>query len=59
MAGAFFNQMAKGRATAASAGTRPAAHKDEGVVEAMDEVGIDIRHQKPKMLTLEMLESAD
>lgn len=59
VAEAFFNQMAKGKATAISAGTRPAAHKDKGVVEAMHEVGIDIREQKPKALTLEMMESAD
>jgi arsenate reductase len=59
MAEAFFNHMAGDKATAISAGTRPAAHKDKGVVEAMLEVGIDIRHQKPKALTLEMMESAD
>lgn len=59
MAEAFFNHMAMGRVTAISAGTRPAAHKDKGVVEAMREVGIDIRHQKPKALTLDMMESAD
>ena len=59
MAEAFFNHMARGKATAISAGTKPAAHKDKGVVEAMREVGIDIRHQKPKLLTLEMVERAD
>ena len=59
MAKAFFNQMAKGRAIASSAGTRPAAHTDSNVVKAMREVGIEIGNQKPKPLTLEMLESAD
>lgn len=59
MAEAFFNKMARGKATATSAGTRPAAHKDKGVVEAMREIGIDIRQQKPKALTLEMMENAD
>ena len=59
MAEAFFNQMAKGKAKATSAGTKPDAHIDKGVVTAMQEVGIDIRNQKPKALTLEMMESAD
>ena len=59
MAEAFFNHMAQGKATATSAGTKPAVHKDKVVVEAMREVGIDIRYQKPKALTLEMIESAN
>lgn len=59
MAEAFFNQLAKGRAIAKSAGTKPAAHTDHTVVEAMLEAGIDIRNQRPKPLTMEMLENAD
>lgn len=59
MAEAFFNYMAKGRVSAASAGTRPAAHVDRTVAEAMLEVGLDIRQQRPKPLTLEMIEGAD
>lgn len=59
MAEAFFNQLAKGEAVATSAGTRPAAHVDRNVADAMCEVGIDIRQQRPKPLTFEMLESAD
>jgi len=59
MAEAFFNRMAKGKATAISAGTRPAIHMDKGVVEAMRELGIDISQQRPKALTLEMVEQAD
>lgn len=59
MAEAFFNQLAKGEAVATSAGTRPAAHVDRNVADAMCEVGIDIRQQRPKPLTLEMVESAD
>jgi len=59
MAEAFFNQMAKGKAAAISAGTRPAVHMDKGVVEAMHEIGIDIRNQRPKLLTFTMLENAD
>ena len=59
MAEAFFNHMAQGKATATSSGTKPAAHKDKAVVEAMREVGIDIQHQKTKALTLRMIEGAD
>jgi len=59
MAEAFFNQMAAGKAVATSAGTRPAAQVNPTVIAAMREVGIDISRQRPKALTLEMLESAD
>ena len=59
MAEAFFNRLANGKAQASSAGTKPAESIDPVVVEAMREIGIDISHQKPKALTLEMLEQAD
>ena len=59
MAEAFFNQMAKGKVQAYSAGTQPAEKVNPVVVEAMKEVGIDISGNKPKMLTLEMVEKAD
>ncbi|HJX13336.1 MAG TPA: arsenate reductase ArsC [Dehalococcoidales bacterium] len=59
MAEAFFNKLARGRARAISAGTRPAVHTDRNVVQAMREIGIDIRRQRPKVLTLEMMEKAD
>ena len=59
MAQAFFNQMAKGKAKSFSAGTQPADKVNPVVVEAMREVGIDISRQKPKLLTLEMVEGAD
>ena len=59
MAEASFNHLAKGKAVAISAGTKPAAHMDANVVEAMHEAGIDISSQRPKPLTLDILESAD
>ena len=59
MAKAFFNQLAKGKAVAISAGTKPAVHMDRGVIKAMREFGVDIRNQQPKLLTSEMLEKAD
>jgi arsenate reductase len=59
MAEALFNHIAGRKACAFSAGTRPASHTDRRVVEAMKELGIDISHQRPKLLTFEMLENAD
>jgi arsenate reductase len=56
MAEAFFNQLAKGKAKAISAGSQPADQVNPTVMQAMREVGIDISHNKPKLLTLEMLE---
>ena len=53
MAEAFFSNMVKGRAKAISAGTQPSDKV------AMREVGIDISRKKPKMLTLEMIDSVD
>jgi arsenate reductase len=59
MAEAFFNKMAKGKAKGFSAGTQPADKVNPVVVEAMREVGIDIRRKRPKILTLEMMEGVD
>ena len=59
MAEAFFNQLAKGKARATSAGTEPAAAVDPTVVAAMREVGINLSQNRPKALTLEMLDEAD
>lgn len=59
MAEAFFNQIAKGKAHAISAGSDPAESVNPVVVEAMREAGIDISQNKPKLLTLEMMENID
>jgi protein-tyrosine-phosphatase len=59
MAEAFFNQLAKGKAAVVSAGTQPAVRVNSTVVAAMREVGIEIGHRKPKILTLKMLEDVD
>ena len=59
MAEAFFNQMAAGKAVALSAGTQPGDKVHSVVIDAMSEVGVDISGNKPKMLTLEMIEKAD
>jgi arsenate reductase len=59
MAEGFFNHLAQGKATAESAGTKPASEVSPSVIAVMGEAGIDIRKQHPKPLTLEMLERAD
>jgi len=56
MAEAFFNQMAQGKAKAISAGSQPADKVNPTVVEVMREEGIDISQNKPKKLSLKMME---
>ena len=59
MAEAFFNEMAKGKAKAISAGSQPADKVNPTVVAVMKEEEIDISQNKPKLLTLEMMEGID
>ena len=59
MAEAFFNQMARGKARAISAGTQPADKVNPVVAQAMKEAGIDISLNKPKALIIEMIEGSD
>ncbi len=59
MAEAFFNKLAGGKAKAYSAGTQPADKVNPIVVEAMKEVGIDISGNKPKLLSMDMVEKAE
>ncbi len=59
MAEAFFNELANGKAQALSAGTQPTDRVNPVVVQAMQEVGIDISRSKPKPLTMDMVEKAD
>jgi len=59
MAEAFFNKLAGSKARALSAGTQPADKVNPVVVEAMREAGINIGGNKPKMLTMDMVEKAD
>jgi arsenate reductase (thioredoxin) len=57
---AFFNQLADPKlALAISAETQPAEHVHPVVIEAMLEVGIDLRHAKPQKLTLELARGAE
>ncbi len=59
MAAAWFNALADlQKATAASAGTKPAARVHPPVIVAMREVGIDLGGAIPKLLTPELARDA-
>jgi arsenate reductase (thioredoxin) len=59
MSRALFERAADGRHQAESAGTSPGRQVHPGVVEAMRELGIDLRHEQPRKLTAQMAERAD
>ncbi len=59
MSQALFERAAAGRHSADSAGTTPGEHVHPVVVEAMDELGVDLRARRPQRLTREMAERAD
>ena len=59
MAESFFNKLAVVKAQAISAGTQPADNVDPVVIEVMKEVGIDINGNKPRTLTVDMVEKAN
>ena len=55
MAAAWFNAIADvQKARAISAGTQPAAQVHPEVVAAMREIGIDLMHARPALLTFEL-----
>jgi arsenate reductase len=59
MSAALFERAALGRHHAESAGTTPAERVHPEVVEAMNELGIDLSEKKPQLLTIELAERAD
>ena len=59
MSRALFEQVARGRHTAASAGTEPADQVHPEVLVAMKEIGQDLSDQKPRLLTTELAQQAD
>jgi arsenate reductase len=60
MAEAFLNRLSSGKKiVASSAGVKPAKEVNPKAIEVMQEIGIDISKQTPKMLTREMTEQAD
>ena len=59
MAEAFSKRSGEGVIEAESAGTEPAEGLSQTVVAAMREIGCDMSGHHPKMITLEMVNSAD
>ena len=59
MSEALFEQAARGRHTADSAGTAPADRVQPEVVEVMRERGVDLSARTPRKLTRELAERAD
>lgn len=51
MAAAFLSHLSDGRVTVLSAGSQPADQVNPVAVQAMAEVGIDIAHETPKLLS--------
>jgi arsenate reductase (thioredoxin) len=59
MAAALLTHLAEGRVAVRSAGSAPAGTVNPAVVQALDEIGIDIRKEIPKLLTDETVRSSD
>lgn len=59
MAEAFAKKLGAGKIIAESAGTEPAEGLNPTAVQAMEEIGYDMSGHYPKVMTLEMVNSAD
>ena len=59
MAAAYLTHLSKGAVEVRSAGSAPAESVNPAVVAAMDEEGIDISAEQPKVLTTEAVEISD
>jgi arsenate reductase len=60
MSAALFNRLADpAEARAISAGTHPAEHVHPVVIEAMNEIGIDLSGAQPQKLTAELAQGAE
>ncbi|MEU3483435.1 arsenate reductase ArsC [Streptomyces sp. NPDC033754] len=59
MAAGFLHHLAGDRVEVRSAGSIPGDRVNPAAVEAMAEVGVDISHQEPKVLTTEAVQASD
>ena len=59
MAAGLLKKLADGRVHVRTAGSDPAEHVNPAVVDAMDEVGVDLSQEFPKPLTDEFVRAAD
>jgi arsenate reductase (thioredoxin) len=59
IAAALLDHHARGRVRVSSAGSTPAAEINPRVIQAMDELGLDLRKEIPKPLTGDAVAAAD
>jgi arsenate reductase len=59
MAAGFLTHLAGDRIEVRSAGSTPAEHVNSVAVDAMQEVGIDISAETPKILTIDAVQASD
>lgn len=59
MAAAFLSHLSEGRIEVRSAGSQPANTVNPAAVEAMNELGIDMSAETPKILTTEAVKDSD
>ena len=59
MAEAFFKKYAKNQFHVISAGTSPSSHLNPVVVSVMNELGIDLKNQKPQLLSSSMIKNSN
>ena len=59
MAAGFMSHLSQGRVEVLSAGSAPKDSINPVAVEAMAEIGIDISHNTPKVLTTEAVQQSD
>ena len=59
MAAALLDREAAGRVRVTSAGSQPADQLNPAVVQAMAEIGLDMRQEFPKRLTNDQVQAAD
>ncbi|MGO1725774.1 arsenate reductase ArsC [Glutamicibacter ardleyensis] len=59
MAAAFLSHLSEGRIEVRSAGSQPANTVNPAAVEVMNELGIDMSAETPKLLTTEVVKDSD
>jgi len=59
MAAALTHELSSGQVAVRSAGSHPTERVEPAVVEAMNEIGVDVRMEFPKPLTDEVVRAAD
>ena len=59
MAEAFFKKYAKNQFNVISAGISPSSHLNPVVVSVMNELGIDLKNQKPQLLSSSMIKNSN